>query len=176
MGRTIKNILLFFFVIAVITGTFFGTKGCGMIDSSKEKLFSVSHSNLPLGPILVEKGKELILYPGMSLWKKIDPAQSGWQEKAIQLITDRVENSLDSILYVDQIDRQDIVDYVNQTIGDRLNDFSLQDIASGAQIIDLNLSEFISLNSQYLREELTGRMDSLINQIGLEEVKIPGNF
>ena len=176
MGRMIRNFLLFFFVIAVITGTFFGTRGCGSIEVSKQKLSLINRSNLPLGPILVEKGKELILYPGMSLWRKIDPAQSGWQEKAIQLITDRVENSLDSILYVDQIDRQDIVDYVNQTIGDRLNDFSLQDIASGAQIIDLNLSEFISLNSQYLREELTGRMDSLINQIGLEEVKIPGNF
>lgn len=176
MGRMIRNFLLFFFVIAVITGTFFGTRGCGSLDVSKQKFGSVSRSNLPLGPILVEKGKELILYPGMSLWRKIDPAQSGWQEKAIQLITDRVEKSLDSILYVDQINRQDIADYVRNTIGEQISGLSFQDIISGAQILDLNLSEFVELNSQYLREEISGRMDSLINNIDPEEIRPSGNF
>ena len=176
MGRLIRNFLLFIFMVALITGLFFGTRGFGLIEESKLKFNTITGSKLPLGPILAKKGRDLILYPGMNLWRKIDPTKSDWHEKAVHMIAERVEKSLDSILYVEEINKEEIVEFVNQAIGNKLKEYSFQDIASGVKTIDLNLSEFIAQNSQYLRSGVSGRMDSLINKIEPEEIRNSGNF
>ena len=176
MGRAVRNILLFAFVVIVITGFFFGTRGCGSFDSSNLTLPNLNNQRGMLGPILAFKDQQIIFYPGSAMWKNINELDPNWQKEAAALLEERLNNTLDTVLFMDMIPREEISRLIINSLYQEMENIDLQKLSAGESSFSLDISSIITQYHSSLRPEMTTQIDSVL--LGLKSIKAPlkGNY
>ena len=176
MDKLFKSLFLFVFVVALITGIFFGTRGCGLVKTSNSPFPSLSNQRGLIGPILAYKDSQLILNPGSGLWNRIDGSNEDWYEEAVQLLEFRLTEVLDTILYIDMISETDISDFIKQSVASKLKSLDLDELRIGETSLTLNITDFILSHRTVMKPGVSPMIDSLLfgKRLGIPARR--GNF
>ncbi|NQS98518.1 MAG: hypothetical protein HQ591_08695 [candidate division Zixibacteria bacterium] len=162
MDRFFKNILLLIFVVVLITGVFFGTRGCGLVKTSNSPFSSLSNQRALMGPVLALKNRQLILNPGSGMWKRIDASNDDWETEAIYLLERRLSEVLDTILFLDGIPKSDITDFILQSVTLKLSSLDLEKLCIGETSLSLNITDFILSHRNLMKPGVSSMIDSLL--------------
>ncbi len=176
MGRFIRNVLLFFFVVIVVIGIFFGTRGCGIADKYGIDIPQFNQQTKFLGPILAQKSGKLIFHSGKNIWQQINQQSENWREDLSNMLTDKVINAVDSMIYLDENSIEYIKSIVDSTIRENIQDVDLQKIEDGTYDLTIDLTKFFQTQAQKLKEGLSDELDSLIKEIPRKPLKPSGNY
>ena len=146
----------------LITGVFFGTRGCGLVKTSNSPFSSLSNQRALMGPVLALKNRQLILNPGSGLWNRIDELNEDWYEEAVQLLEFRLTEVLDTILYIDMISGTDISDFIKQSVASKLKSLDLDELRIGETSLTLNITDFILSHRSMMKPGVSSMIDSLL--------------
>lgn len=176
MFRLIKNFLLLTFVVIVITGTFFFTRGCGMIDDTEFTFKTLKDQKKRLGPILARKNDQLKFFPGDAVWRKITEQSANWRDQAVDLITVKVFTAIDTLLDMRRIPLDELNGIIDSSIRAKLDKMELQNILEGTDNFSLDVDEILSKYSDYLKDEYRVKADSSMKELPKIRELPKGNF
>ncbi|MBC8204127.1 hypothetical protein ISS30_05905 [bacterium] len=164
MFRLIRNILIFSVVIAVITGAFFMTRGCGMLQPA-DGYFVKDLRKIGSYPILTVKDKHLTFYPALKNVDMKGIRDLFTSEEIVDIISRQVVNALDTILYLDKLDQATLINSINESIKDILHNQVAQgiNISKKTIILPVDLGFITDQYREYIREDMPFLADSLKN-------------
>ena len=177
MYRLLKNITLVGIVAVLITAGFFLTRGCGFLNMADYHLPS-ELEKLGSYPILAKKGNSLTFYPIVKGLNFDKYSLDDLVDELTANIEKQVCSVLDTILYLNMIERVEIQDLIDRSIADRLVENGWERISDwkNLQGVSVDLGAFIRRHSQYLREDFSKSLDSLINQLPDGHLESMGNY
>jgi hypothetical protein len=167
MDKFLRDIILFSVTVSVVVGGFFWImKGCNRSESD-EKLFPVSGTQKALvGPLLALKNGNITLYPGKAFWQKIASNQVDDQDKlselVMQLLKDKISESLDTVLLMEDIPQEEIEEFIEQDIRAQLQNLDLPMLINGKCRLGFNLTSFIISHRTFIEPRAYAWVDTLL--------------
>jgi len=130
MSRFLRDILLFFLVVIIIIGLFFGTRGCGLLDKPQPIIEPLKTQRRLLGPTLAEKNGRLTFRPGAKVWQHLR-ADADWRELAADAIVERAISALDTLEAFSLFSETELKSVLDSVIRVQLNQLELSNLLSG---------------------------------------------
>jgi|GEM_PF-1914303 len=149
MDRFLRDILLFFLVVMIITGLFFGTKGCGVLDKQPLELTPLKNQSRLLGPTLARKQGLMIFRPGAKVWQEVKGG-GDWREQAAEAISEKAMSALDTLEVFTAFEAEEVKALVDSVIKAELEKAEWKDLSTGEKDFWVDVSAIArALNYKY---------------------------
>jgi len=169
-----RNIFLFFAVVLVVLGLFFGTRGCGTVKPLGFSFSTDIEREHFLGPVFAEKEGRYVFYPGEAVLKGIDPEAAGWEDELTDAINEKVQACLDTMALKEGISEVEIAGFIAETVRKELQNASIESYISGKRKLSFDVTPFLQVRT--FRKKIKLNMDSLQQKLQ-DEIEGPrGNY